>query len=538
MIGRIRGDKRDLVSIGVIVIVTWLMSVVVHTIYENGTVANISISYSIKSLVYMLLFVIAIAMIHRFRSIKLPDIFELKARNIIGISVVLLIPWLLILFIFYPGVCNFDTCNQLIDLYTGTAPMPFEWIDGQETVSVLLNDHHPVVDTFIFSFFIEIGVFVLRSARFGVFLYCLVQLMVYAVSWAYMLCRIRKWGASVVVSWVSLGLLLFNPYFPMFAICMLKDSLHALVFIWYFLNYSGCLLESPNKKRVMLICVLSIILALTRKTGIYLALISNLGLLLSIKCRKYWHWLLAGAIIPYLVVGIIMPKVIFPLVNIYPGGKQEMLAVPFQQVAKTYIDYPGEFEEKDRDLLSRLIDVDNLESIYNDHSADDVKNTFNMHAAKEDLSSFAAMWIREGIRHPLLYIVTDIKLVAPYVTFGQVTDFYTEFHPISLGNNPISHPKALLKVQEKYLEMIRKIWTIQGIKIIFQLALYVLWLPITSVWFILKKQKCEHLYMFIPIVVLDLFLIAGPVYASRYALPIVVVFPMFLGTINGFECNE
>ena len=537
MFERVKNGKIKIVSAVFVMLFTWLISVIVHTIYDNGKVADISISYSMKSLAYMILFVIGIAAIYHFRKAKLPDIFELKARNIIGISVVLLIPWLMILLIFYPGVCNFDTSNQLIDLYTGTAPMPFEWIDGQETISVLLNDHHPVVDTFVFALFTEIGILVLGSARFGVFLYCFVQLAAYAVSWAYMLCRIRKWGVSVVVSWVSLGVLLFNPYFPMFAICMLKDSLHALVFIWYFLIYVGCLIDRHNKKQVMLICVLSVILALTRKTGIYLALISNLGLMFNSGCRKYWRWLLAGAIVPYLIVGIIMPKVIFPLVNIYPGGKQEMFAVPFQQVAKTYIDYPGEFEEKDRELLARLIDVDNLESLYNDHSADDVKNTFNMHAAKEDLSSFAAMWIREGIRHPLLYIVTDIKLAAPYVTFGQVTDFYTEFHPISLGNHPISHHKALLKLQEKYLEMIRKIWTIQGIKIIFQLALYVLWLPITSVWFILKKQKCEHLYMFIPIVVLDLFLIAGPVFASRYALPIVVVFPVFLGMISGFD-NE
>ena len=34
-----------------------------------------------------------------------------------------------------------------------------------------------------------------------------------------------------------------------------------------------------------------------------------------------------------LVMGVLVPKVVFPMFHIQEGGKQEMLAVPFQQSA-------------------------------------------------------------------------------------------------------------------------------------------------------------------------------------------------------------
>ena len=68
-------------------------------------------------------------------------------RQMIG----LVLCWLPYLLIYAPGLVNFDTINQINDFYDGISPVWFGFVEGQETVVALLNDHHPVFVTVLFS---------------------------------------------------------------------------------------------------------------------------------------------------------------------------------------------------------------------------------------------------------------------------------------------------------------------------------------------------------------------------------------------------
>ena len=92
---------------------------------------------------------------------------------------------------------------------------------------------------------------------------------------------------------------------------------------------------------------------------------------------------------------------IFPLCNIYPGGKQESLGFTMQMVARTYLDHKKEITPEEAKIINGVMDLQKLEEAYSGYNYDEVKHLYNFGASESQLSAYKRLWLRLFVRYPL-----------------------------------------------------------------------------------------------------------------------------------------
>ena len=95
--------------------------------------------------------------------------FVYSKKNILQLSLLLFVVYFVYLLVFYPGCTSHDTVYQIEDLVTGTSPMIYPVDDGHTKILAVVNDHHPVLTTAVFTLFYRIGL-LLGDANRGLFL--------------------------------------------------------------------------------------------------------------------------------------------------------------------------------------------------------------------------------------------------------------------------------------------------------------------------------------------------------------------------------
>ena len=152
-------------------------------------------------------------------------LFSWSPRSVILTWILLLCLFVPYLLVFYPGVASMDTTNQIKDFTTGTMPIEINWNEGEPKISCFLNDHHPVVDTLIFTFFTEFVGGILGGPVRGAFAYCALQAALTALLMSLMLCRMEKFGVPYAYRTAGFLFLGFASFIGLYAIGMLKDSI-------------------------------------------------------------------------------------------------------------------------------------------------------------------------------------------------------------------------------------------------------------------------------------------------------------------------
>ena len=342
-------------------------------------------------------------------------LFCWNVRSVIVTTLLLLCLFYPYMYAYYPGVSSLDTTNQIKDYVTDTMPIEINWRPDEPLVSCFLNDHHPVTDTLIFVYFTEILGAVIGPQQ-GAYVYTCIQAFLTALFMSLLLCRMEKWGVPFLYR--LLGFLYFglSPFIPLYVIGMLKDSLHCMFYIPYFLVYLTIVKEGATHPRMILLVVLSLLLALTKKTGLYLILICDIALILIPSVRKKIAGWAVSWLLPALLMMVIMPNIIFPAYNIFPGGKQEKLGFTLQMTVRTYIDHKDQISAQDVKAIRDVLDLDAaVKDIYY-MNYDGVKHLFNFDATDQEISTYLKTWIRLFFRFPK----SGIKAL-----FGTAGGFFT-----------------------------------------------------------------------------------------------------------------
>ena len=471
-----------------------------------------------------------------FRGAKLPETGRETAKtrrgwfllkwnrcDILTTAGLLALIYLAYLLVFYPGVCNADTANELRDLITGTDPLPFQWYGGLPTVSASLNDHHPVFDTLVFGAFYQIGLW-LGSEELGMFLYNLVQIAASALAFSIMLCVMERFDVPLFVRRCGLVFLGGMPFIAMYVICMLKDSLYGVIFVCYFVDYILLVKENPSKGRLVRLIVWSLLLALTKKTGVYLVFLADLFLLLAPKLRKKALWILAGAVLPAVLLFVVMGRFLFPALNVYPGGKQEAIGLPLQQAALVVIEHGDEISEEDREILRNILDYDAIPESYDFDVQDGIKRLFYFDTTSEEVSEFLKLWLRWLPRYPGTYLKAAVRMTGGYFCLdGKIKTYHavTQRGPITWD-----HPEWLKPIQDLAVKKYNQLIRLPGIGLLFRLVIYVWWLPLLVFFFLVRKKEWLGCLCFLPIILSVGVLLICPYTGSRYTVSQLYVVPM------------
>ena len=465
-------------------------------------------------------------------------------RSVVLTALLLAGLYLPYLIIFYPGVASYDTVNQIKDYVTGTMPIEISWNAGEPTVSCFLNDHHPVTDTFLFTFFTEhLGGF-LGGARSGAYLYCGLQAVVTAFLMALMLCRMEKLGIPYLYRKAGGLFLGLAPFVGLYVIGMLKDSVYAMVFIAYFLLYVLIVLEGADNRRMILLVLLSVLLALTKKTGVYFVVLCNLPLLLVRSVRqKIAVWAVSWCL-PALIVLLLLPRVIFPLCNIYPGGKQESLGFTMQMVARTYLDHKKEITPEEAQIINGVMDLQKLEEAYSGYNYDEVKHLYNFGASESQLSAYKRLWLRLFVRYPLSGMKALFGTAGGFFTPTETIRVYYEFPESEYVQ--IRNPDSLKPMREGVKAVYKWLGNFPGAGLVLQCVLYTWWLPLLVLLRILFGEEqlsaeggsCQKvkLICLIPIAVCVVILWVSPYSMGRYGLPQIYTIPLVMGLGSRAVC--
>ena len=468
---------------------------------------------------------------------------ETQAGQAFKLAAVFFLVYLVYLLIYYPGVMYWDTMRQIADFFDGYTTGPYFAVP-ETTISAWLNDHDGAFDTILFGLFISIGN-LFRSPNFGMFLYCLIQAALFALLFAHIIGVMRENGCP---RWLTTAATVFflHPFVCYYAIMMLKDVLFALCFLPYFLVFVRVARGAADRKTLVRLAVFSLLCELTKKPGVYIVVLSNLVLLGKQMITKepspciqgdnkrtvpLYSFLGAAAVVPALVVLVLFPKVVFPALQIYPGGKEEVLAVCLQTTAVLVTEYEETLTEEDKQIIDRVMHYDKLAESYLPHTADWPKYWFRLDAEAQDVAAYLKFWVRKGFRHPFVYLRTVCALNGGFFSPTEPLEIYISANPIT---DEINYPgmgnlQATLALREDLERMYDILSETPPFSFFFQNVLYTWIIPACTAILMIARKRKRDLVCLAPVLMSVLVLVAGPESTTRFATHLIFLAPFIAG---------
>ncbi|MBQ4416067.1 MAG: hypothetical protein II868_00100 [Butyrivibrio sp.] len=477
---------------------------------------------------------------------------ETQAGQAFQLAAVFFLVYLVYLLIYYPGVMYWDTMRQIADFFDGYTTGPYFAVP-ETTISAWLNDHDGAFDTILFGLFISFGN-LFRSPNLGMFLYCVIQAALFALLFAHIIGVMRENGCP---RWLTTAATVFflHPFVCYYAIMMLKDVLFALCFLPYFLAFVRVTRGEADRKTLVRLVVFSLLCALTKKPGVYIVVLSNLVLLAKTvlagkkpaqvitkepspcyqsdnkRTVPVLSPVLSAVVLPALVVLVLFPKVVFPALQIYPGGKEEVLAVCLQTTAVLVTEYEDTLTEEDKQIIDRVMHYDRLAESYLPHTADWPKYWFRLDAPASDVAAYLKFWVRKGFRHPLVYLRTVCALNGGFFSPTEALEIYISANPVT---DDINYPgmgnlKATLTLREDLERLYGILSETPPFSFFFQNVLYTWIIPACTAILMIAQNRKRDLVCLVPVLMSVLVLIAGPESTTRFATHLIFLAPFIAG---------
>lgn len=447
-----------------------------------------------------------------------------KPWHIILATLGVFVCWLPVVIIVGSASVGIDTMVQLIQFRTGHVwdPMTMQELPGYAG-----QDHHPFLDTYLYGAFDLLGL-KLGNEMIGMQIFVILQSLVGAFALVVSLTWLRKrTDLSDGVLFVLLFFVAFMPAFPIFMTQVLKDSTWVPIFTLWTVALFETIYRCLHDRRLgwkLLVClsVLGILSGLTKKTGIYVTTLSMLVLI--VVMRKKILPLLVSAAVPAILVMVVVPLVVLPAIGYAPGGPQEPLSIPIQQVSKVAIDYGNELSPKDRKTINKVLDVDAVRHKWNYANCDYAKHFgYKVSSTSKDRSDFIKVWIRLAFKYPKEYF-SSMRFVMSSFTMGDTFYFVV---PERCGWWDTGG-KSLFKgyedcklnyTQEKVvLPILHTLNKLPPFSFLGSVSLYVIWVPMVATALAIMKRRYAALYFMIPSVATWGNLLLIPAFASRYAV--------------------
>lgn len=429
----------------------------------------------------------------------------------------------------YPGFYNYDGENQLVQVMYKEVPY---------------STHHPLLHTLIIGGIIAIG-YHIHSAdlSFGVFLYCLFQVCVcaacfsYAIRFIYQYTRKRIWTVLAFIFYA------FCPPIIMFALSTTKDTLCSAVLLvtvlklyeLYRMDMEG---QAIMRKDWIITAFLLVLSCLLRKNIVYaivaLAVLSFVFYKQNIKGQLC---LFVSVIVLYVIINNGLIKVL----DATPGSITEVLSVPFQQIARLYVE-EGEsaFNDEEQEILYAAIEPSMLLT-YDPIISDSIKYAFWRHldVMKENMWEYISLWARKGLQYPKIYL--DSFLDNTYQAWypGTMLKDQNGYRYFDITDWMEDYGQPHLPWLYNYYKSIYFDGSYQKypvLRLFFSIGA-MMWMTIIT-WFYGLWKKDKNIFKTLSLILLVCFtLLFGPVSDVRYYLILFCIFPVCLAFLIGNPKN-
>lgn len=454
--------------------------------------------------------------------------------SLLGGTLLLCIAWIPYLIAMYPGNLYMDTSYQLVQY--------FSFLETGD-ISVL-RLQHPLFDTFVFGFVIDIVYRATGDFQAGIFTLTLLQILCIAFSLSiFFNVAHKRWKIAAKPLLIVFLFVAVLPLFPVMACTISKDSFFSWSYILFFvavLDICVCARERWRilKRTTVLLCLSAALMCLTKTTGVYVALIGILALL----CVRFWKWgQRVRVVLPALFTLIIAAGIafVFPRAfGIASGGAQEMLSVPFQQTSVVLIEHGDEIPDEDMAVIAKVIEVDTIRQDYEPFNADGVKG-FSPRAATSEYMDYVGVWLRQGLRYPYEYFKAWMLLESPVFSSTTIEQIFDS----SWTADDPTLPAGYNEKPEYVRESSRAVhWLYAGLcgvplfNLLFTTYTYTIFFPMFLLLLLIVARKLRS-YMpiicmlFLSLAILFVSPIAGAHFeATRYIMPFVFTTPLVVIT--------
>lgn len=438
-------------------------------------------------------------------------------------------PFLVILLFWYP---------YILAKFPGAA-MPETLAEMRQYYWNAINNYYPPLHTVALSLIMELGNLI-HSYTFGFFLNLLVQLGLLLSAFSYGFVLMKRWETPYRFRYLALAIICAVQFFPMEATVVEKDVPYTACVIFLVLQLYELVrkihMEETLSGRQVLGMILSCMgVACNRNEGFYLIFVSGIGMavyayrILWRKNRRKCGSVLAAVLVPILLFAGYQ-KLLLPALGVEDNGPKEALSIPFQQTARYVRDYGHELTEEDEEILSRVLDYENLEELYDPITSDPVKYTYHAENTKE-LTDYFGLWFRQLIKHPGSAVQATMNNAYGWFYQEGYAQNYMMTSQIE-GQEvrwEIVQPAVLAGVRQ-VMERVAKLLSRVPVLNWFENAGFVSWMTILFAAVLMGSGRQKYLLALSPLLMALLVCIAAPTfnYQMRYIMPVMFCVPFYI----------
>jgi hypothetical protein len=440
-----------------------------------------------------------------------------QKRNVLSGTCLILCLWLPWLISLYPGIMSGDTTIQISYFYSGE-----------------FSADNPLFDTLLFGAFVLPSAEIFGTHNYGAYLYVILQSIAMAFSFSLSCGYMERLHTPRSFRVVTLLFFALLPVFPIYATTIVKDAL----FSWLYVLYIIAIIELvrskgdvlSNKRYRACLIALCILLALTKRTGIYVVILT--GLILLFLFRKQWKRLVLPLVLPLMIIYGVFPIALYPVFDAKETKTYDAYSVLFQQTARYAVFFGDETTPGQKEAIDKILGYKTLAERYVWYSADDVKSGFKADVTSEDMTNYIKVWAEQGLRHPVVYLEALIGTTYPYFAPADSFQTYISYVPASEEGDYLDVPKSLVSIHNNLSRVVSWLNNESATKILNSLTLYVWWIPLFSFWLV-KAHKNRLSWVFVPILISFLILLVSPgaLGNDRYALPMLYTAPLLIALI-------
>jgi hypothetical protein len=483
----------------------------------------------------------------RFEPLKAVPLSWDGRSVLVGAAVIFVfcIPWLVLM---YPGNTAYDAVAQLYQIQGSGALRP-EVYEG--TPEGWVSDTHPVFHTLILWVFFKLGI-LFGSQNLGILLYCIFQAVLQSLCFSLACCYLNKMSVPKIVRLAALAFFALFPAIASSCTMVFKDYVFSPVYVVYLIGVihivrtrGACLNRRRNLVSFIVLCVL---LAILKKTGVYVVLL--VGLVLLLVYRRHIKALLLATGLPVAVIYVIFPFIVFPLFHVVPGSVQEVMGPFLQQTARVVYFHGDEIPKEERDIIDKMVPYAQLPSLYSQNVADPVKGNFHQKATRGEILAYLGVWASQFGRYPDLYFEATLGIVTPYIVPCEAWPIEfnlppgTQKHYIEIvtvyeryRNNNVKYLEndlsfgSPIEMYDAKKQVYNAVYTLSYTPvagIFLSMGYYVIWVPLLSFCALVRLRPRDAL-SFLPVLVSFVILMISPLAMARYALPMLDSAPLLLG---------
>lgn len=417
------------------------------------------------------------------------------------------------------------------------------------------SNHHPYFHTLIMKALLTAGYGLFGSYTGAVGFYTFFQVALTAAVFGFYLYLLYSRGTAL--PWLVLAVFFYAilPVNGIYSICMGKDAWFTAAFLLFVWAVWNCTSEGKSAWFQWLLFFLTgLSVCLLRSNGIFVFLGTAFFMILFslFTARGTWGgkekkersgeggvwkgmYVSTGVV---LVCFLLWQGPVLDALHVEPPDTIESLTMPTQHLLCAY-KRGGNLTKEEVEMLEAVVPLAQIDDYYNPYLFDMTKNYIREHGDQQVIADhkweYAKLWLRVGLRNPMLYLEAQIRQTAGYyalhIPHEQI--LYGEYFMV---DNPFG-----IETQRKLFSYDAGLAMGEFLQW-FQTAYNKVWSLGMNTWLLLAAFACalyrrRAAYVFLPCIMLlgSLFL-ATPVYNEfRYAYGVFVALPFLFSICFGKE---